>query len=71
MTTFYAGNPINPQPTAEPVVGTKRVMRSEKNSWRTSTLPTAISVAMLTGLAVAVALGFRELVRLAMAVMGG
>ncbi len=71
MTTFYAGTPVTPQPQAQPVVVTKRVMRTERKSWLTSTLPALISVAVLTGLAVAIALGFRELVRLAAVVVGG
>lgn len=71
MTTYQASDRASSQPLAAPTVVSKRVMRQDRISWRTSTLPMIISLALLTALATAIALGFRELVRLAMAVMGG
>lgn len=40
--------------------------RRDHDSWRTSTAPAALSVALLTGLATALALGLREAVELAL-----
>ncbi len=71
MTTFHAAEHTTPQAPAQPVVLTKRVMRTERASWLTSALPAAVSVALLTALAAVIALGFRELVQLASAAMGG
>lgn len=74
MTTYerveHSGRQSDKQQTNSTNSAVKRVLRPERGSWRTSTAPAAFSMAMLTGLAMAIALGFRELVRLAMSIMG-
>ncbi|PFG36501.1 hypothetical protein ATL41_1228 [Flavimobilis soli] len=42
----------------------------DADGWKTSTAPTAVSVALLTALATALALGLREVVSLASAFLG-
>lgn len=69
MSTYHSAE--HPQSNSRPERASKRIMRQERNSWRTSTAPAALSVALLTGLAMAVALGFRELVAIAMSIMAG
>lgn len=71
MTTYQPAEHSPSESKSRPTVVRKRVQRNrDRNSWRTSTLPAAVAIALLTGLAAAVALGFRELVGLAMSVMG-
>lgn len=43
----------------------------ERDGWRTSTAPAAVSVALLTGMAMAVALGLREVVAMVASLVGG
>lgn len=62
-----------PHDAASPAVPSRerRLGRDERKSWRTSTAPAALSVAMLTALATALALGLREAAELAISWLAG